>query len=85
MILLVMVCVTYFIFIFNSFLMISFLLVGIMPKCFNYENVFIHFNIKSDVLKPEEKLNITRDNIIDYNAMYTMTSRIMNSVQRNII
>ena len=39
-------------------------------------------------MKPEEKLNITRDNISDDNIMYTMTTRIMNSVQwflRNII
>ena len=44
--------------------------------------------IKSDILKPEEKLNITRNNIVYFNAMSTMTSRIMNSVQwflRNII
>ena len=44
--------------------------------------------IKSDILKPEEKLNIARNNIVYFNAMSTMTSRIMNSVQwflRNII
>ena len=60
-----MVYVTYFIFIFNLILIISYCLLEIMLKCFNYENVFINFNIKSDIFKPEEKLNITRDNIVD--------------------
>ena len=34
----------------------------------------------SDILKTEEKLEITRDIIVDYNVMHTMTSR-MNSMK----
>ena len=48
----------------------------------------MNYNKKSDILKMKEKLKIMRDNIVDYNAMHTMTSRIVNSVQyllRNII
>ena len=41
----------------------------------------MNFNKNSDILKMEEKLKIMRENIIEYNVMHTMTSRIINSMQ----
>ena len=35
----------------------------------------------SDIWKTKKKLKIMRDNIVDYNVMHIMTSRIMNSMQ----
>ena len=37
----------------------------------------------SEILKTKKKLGIVRDNVVrlDYNVMYTMTGRIMNSMQ----
>ena len=35
----------------------------------------------SDILKTKKKLGIVRDNVVDYNVMYTMSGRIMNSMQ----
>ena len=39
----------------------------------------------SDILKTKKKLGIVRDNVVDYNVMYTMTGRIMNSMQHFLI
>ena len=39
----------------------------------------------SDILKTKKKLGIVRDNVVDYNVMYTMTGRIMNSMQYFLI
>ena len=39
----------------------------------------------SDILKTKKKLGIVRDNVVDYNAMYTMSGRIMNSMQYFLI
>ena len=44
--------------------------------------------VKTFALKMKEKLKIMRENIVDYNVMHTMNSRIINYVQlflRNII
>ena len=35
----------------------------------------------SDIKKTKKKLKIMRDNIVYYNVMHNMTSRIMNSMQ----
>ena len=37
---------------------------------------------ESDILKPKGKLKIVRDHIVKNGVMYTMTTRIMNSVQQ---
>ena len=44
-------------------------------------NLFINSNKKSDILKTKEKRKIMLHNIVDYNVMHTMRSRIINSVQ----
>ena len=43
---------------------------------------FIHkFQQKIDILKTVEKLKIVRDNIVHYNVVHSLPSRIMNCVQ----
>ena len=41
----------------------------------------IHKLPKNERYIKKQKLKIMRDNIVDYNVVHTMTSRIMNSMQ----
>ena len=83
-----MVCVTYSstihsIVISNFPLVFQILLLfdEIYVYMFELWNLLIKSTKKSDIIKTKVKLKIMRDVIVDYNAMHTMTGRIMKSVQ----
>ena len=88
----VIVCVTYSssilsLIIFNFLLVfkISQQFVELYVNRFSFWNLFINFNKMNDILKTKKKLGIVRDNVVDYNVMYTMIGRIMNFMQYILI